>query len=313
MRFDGNKYFLSIIATARNDNHGGDLLRRMRIFVNGVLAQSEKYRLPVELILVEWNPPLDRPRLAQALSWPEEHPFITVRFIEVLPEIHSGYNHATNLPLYQMIAKNVGIRRARGEYVLATNVDILFSDELFAFFASRELEKQKIYRVDRCDVNTNVPLNVTVEEQLEYCKKNVIRVNCKFGTFKNYAEIKKVNDSKYIPLHTNACGDFQLMHREHWLQLQGYPEFDTYSMHLDSFLEFTAFYSGIEEVELENSYRIYHIEHSIGSGWTPEGRIRNLPQMRAWTIRFGKSSEIGQYSQSRLSRSSGCRMQDGDR
>jgi len=30
---------LSIVVTARNDNHGGNLLHRMQIFVNGILVQ----------------------------------------------------------------------------------------------------------------------------------------------------------------------------------------------------------------------------------------------------------------------------------
>ena len=45
-------------------------------------------------------------------------------------ELHARYPHGDALPLYQMIAKNVGIRRARGQFVLATNIDILFSNEL---------------------------------------------------------------------------------------------------------------------------------------------------------------------------------------
>ena len=39
------------------------------------------------------------------------------------------------LPLFQMIGKNVGIRRSRAPFVLATNVDIIFSDALFSFLA----------------------------------------------------------------------------------------------------------------------------------------------------------------------------------
>lgn len=263
---------LSIVATARNDNHGGDLLRRMQIFINGILAQAEKYKVSVELVLVEWNPPVDNPKLAQALSWSENHSFCTVRIIEVSSEIHIRYRHAASLPLYQMIAKNVGIRRARGEYIVATNIDILFSEELFEYLASNQLEPGKIYRVDRYDVKGDVPLNAKIQEQLEYCKHNIIRFNSKYGTFNWNTPIPKNEESDYITLHTNACGDFQLMHREHWFKLRGYPEFDTYSMHLDSFLEFTAYYGGLEEVELRDPMRIYHIEHSIGSGWTPEGQ-----------------------------------------
>ena len=41
---------------------------------NGLLWAGElalKHSLPVELVVVEWNPPPDTPRLLDALSWPE--------------------------------------------------------------------------------------------------------------------------------------------------------------------------------------------------------------------------------------------------
>ena len=103
--------YLSIIVTARNDNHGGNMLHRMQLFVNGIFAQSKKYSLDTELIIVEWNPPSDKPGLAEELSWPDEHDFCTVCIIEVPPEIHQRYQYADKLPLYQMIAKNVGITK----------------------------------------------------------------------------------------------------------------------------------------------------------------------------------------------------------
>src|SRR5262245_45449385 len=78
--------YLSIVATARNDNHGGDLLNRMQAFINGWLAQAKRHRLPSELILVEWNPPADRPRLAEALRWPTDAEPCRVRIIEVSGE-----------------------------------------------------------------------------------------------------------------------------------------------------------------------------------------------------------------------------------
>jgi hypothetical protein len=56
-----------------------------------------------------------------------------------------------------MIGKNVGIRRARGQFVLATNVDILFSDELAEYLASRRLERGRMYRSDRYDAMSDVP------------------------------------------------------------------------------------------------------------------------------------------------------------
>ena len=61
------------------------------------------------------------------------------------------------------------------------------------------------------------------------------------------------------------------MAREHWLDLQGYAELPIYSSNIDTLLCWAAIYSGIAEVILPAPMRIYHIDHSLGSGVTPEG------------------------------------------
>lgn len=175
--------YLSLVVTARNDDHGGNLLGRMQIFVDGWLAQARRHDIPSELIIVEWNPPGDRPPLAEALQWPTDFGPCEVRFITVPPEIHSRYEHGANLPLYQMIGKNVGIRRARGRFILATNIDILFSDELAAFLGSQQLKTDRMYRIDRHDAMSAVPPRAPIEEQLAYCRSHLIRVNRREGTF----------------------------------------------------------------------------------------------------------------------------------
>ncbi|PYQ06863.1 MAG: hypothetical protein DMF82_05190 [Acidobacteria bacterium] len=106
--------YLSLVATSRNDDHGGRLLERMQVFVNGFIEQCKRHRLDAELILVEWNPPPERPRLSAALRWPSEPGPCRIRIIEVPPEVHERLQFSDCLPLFQMIAKNVGIRRARG-------------------------------------------------------------------------------------------------------------------------------------------------------------------------------------------------------
>ena len=155
----------------------------MQVFVGGWLEQARRHRIPSELIVVEWNPPQDRPRLKDALRWPEDLGPCAVRFIEVPPELHQRYGHGKALPLYQMIAKNVGIRRARGQFVLATNIDILFSDELAAAFAGQRFEPGRMYRIDRHDVGSGIPIDATLDEQLAYCRSHLIRVNAREGTF----------------------------------------------------------------------------------------------------------------------------------
>jgi hypothetical protein len=73
-------------------------------------------------------------------------------------------------------------------------------------------------------------------------------------------------------LHINASGDFTLLHRSHWMELRGYPEFDSYSMNIDAVFCYMAHHGGAVEEVLPEPLCIYHIEHAAGSGWTPEGQ-----------------------------------------
>ena len=93
-------------------------------------------------------------------------------------------------------------------------------------------------------------------------------------------------------LHTNACGDFTLMAREHWFDLRGYPEFDLFSMNLDSVFCATAHHGGAPEEMLEEPMRIYHIEHGTGSGWTPEGQAKLFERIAAKGLSFVDNEEV---------------------
>ncbi|HLH97805.1 MAG TPA: hypothetical protein VKW08_22060 [Xanthobacteraceae bacterium] len=174
---------LSVVATSRNDNHGGDLLKRMQLFVSCLAEQAERHELPVELIMVEWNPPPERPPLRQALRWPARSDFFVARIVTVPTEIHRSFDPQDTLPLFQMIAKNVGIRRARGKFILATNIDLIFPDALMKRLRDG-LEGGILYRADRHDVLRTIPdADIGLESLLEFCRSNVIRKHDATGTF----------------------------------------------------------------------------------------------------------------------------------
>jgi hypothetical protein len=209
--------YLSVVVTARNDDHGGNLLGRMQIFVNGWIAQARRHNLPSELIIVEWNPPADRPRLAEMLHWPQDFGACNVRFIEVPAELHGRYQHAEALPLYQMIAKNVGIRRARGRFILATNIDILFSDELMAFLAAQQLEPDRMYRIDRHDAMSDVPVDANIDDQLAYCHTHLLRLNAREGSFPLTPEGRRALAKEDI-----AAGDAGVSFGHGWFPVERY-------------------------------------------------------------------------------------------
>lgn len=172
---------LSVVATSRNDDHGGNALWRTQHFVDGLAHQAKKHQVPIELVLVDWNPLPDRVGLFEALKWPAADEYFQYRVIVVPSGYHQQFKHAKELPLFQYLAKNVGIRRAQGDFILATNIDILFSDQLFQFFKSG-LKKGCLYRVDRFDMDDKIPEGVSFEEILSYAEKNILRVNSAIGT-----------------------------------------------------------------------------------------------------------------------------------
>jgi hypothetical protein len=172
---------ISFVVTSRNDDHGGHMLARFGIFADGLLEQANRHGLDGELIVVEWNP-LPGPRLHEALKLRNKSDSFAIRFLEVPPEAHQPLRNSDTIPLFQMLAKNVGIRRARGQFVVATNPDILFSDALVSFLATSSLRSDTLYRLDRHDVASDVPESVGIDEQLAWCAQHVLRIHRRTGT-----------------------------------------------------------------------------------------------------------------------------------
>jgi hypothetical protein len=290
-------FYLSIVATTRNDNHGGDLLKRTCAFINSVYQQSSRFNFPVELIIVEWNPPKDKPLLKEDLIKPPEDCPTTLRIITVPEEIHNTYRFADSIPLYQMIAKNVGIRRANGEFVLCTNIDILFSNANFEMLAAKDLKKGRYYRANRCDVPKEVMGHEDLSDQLKYAEKNILR---RMGNTPGHEAIsgppimfrsaivaslfnraalfgwKLIHKGQFphIVVDFMACGDYTLMSKEDWMRIEGYVELDMYSIHVDSMALWSCNALGIEQQIFPYRACVYHIDHE--DGWESNDLVQTI-------------------------------------
>jgi hypothetical protein len=455
--------YVSVVVAARNDDHGGNMLGRIQAFLDSWVGLAKRFDLSSEILVVEWNPPETRPGLADALAWPTDVGPCRIRFIQVPREVHEQLPNSQTIPLHQMIAKNVGIRRARGRFVLSTNLDIIFSAELMRYFAERGLDNEAMYRIDRHDVAREVPSHRTLDELLEFCRRNTLRVFtrereitlsrdglpelrkpdivapeagirlgrgwfepelvneklfrwvqpeaelviqrqeaartllieidtgpsagcepvllevadpcgrilglvkvdgwCKAGIYIDSSVFSRLlfrTQSRGLPLaldarflslrvfgmewqtdrgeceravgktaddgsiievlergpardsdgysqaasrfaaqmrnpaylHINACGDFTLLSRKAWFALRGYPEFPIWPMHIDSLLCYAAHHAGMREVVLREPMRIYHIEHSSGAGWTPEGEEERNARIEAKKVRQLQYAEL---------------------
>lgn len=337
-------YELSIVATSRNDNHGLNLNERTNAFITNIHYLSEKVKFKVELIIVEWNPPNNK-LLEDVLNIPKKNNFFHLRFIKVPSHIHDKFENSSKLGMYQMIAKNVGIRRACSKFILATNIDIIFTEDFFIFCRDK-LTEDTIYRITRCDVDKDFVFINNAEHLINKCKNYFITVNSIFSSYNlnhvpniyllkkclidlnntlliNFISLfsiliirffkrifsfslHKINFSKVIfnfkmnifrqkkNIFTNACGDFTLMHKNLWNKLGGYEEWPIFSMHIDSMLLYKAATLNIKQFTIK-SFFIYHINHSLGSGYSKEGADRMYNRLKEQEIPFISDDQINHF------------------
>jgi len=227
---------LSIVVVGRNDNYGGNFTKNIRQFVHNLSTLLPE----AELVLIDWNPPEDRPPLSMMFAWPKG---LKGQVITVPREVHQDIDNPNKLPLLEYYAKNIGIRRANGDFVLCTNPDTLFSEEL-ASELKQELNHFVYYRANRVDIKP-VPYPIyDIQNMQEFASENIIIKHGKWGSYKGVdpthhslaflRRIKRYYTYRTFSVpHENAAGDFLLASKETWWEIDGYPEFSSRS-HIDS-------------------------------------------------------------------------------
>lgn len=290
--------FLSIVVAVRNDNYGGDFNNRLQNFIDWNTKQLEEHEIKTEIILVCWNPVAENAALKDTINFPTGLKHVTYRMVIVPTEIHEGLADPSKrhiVPMFEFIAKNAGISRANGEYILCTNADVLIHPEIFRFIAAGKLQKSCFYRTNRVDFS-GAPEKPSTDRlfqhaavvslqtfaykfhnnaihkrwQYQYFRlTNSIRVWFEMFRFRwrflfEKLQVSITYDNAAMYCHCHNSGDFMLMHREHWFALKGYPEGTFVSTHTDSVFTFMA-YMLIKEVVLP--FPVFHQEHERRYEW----------------------------------------------
>lgn len=246
--------YISFVVVARNDDYAGQNIRRLQASLDCLIAQLNKYSLESEVVLVEWNQDLKSPPLSESIQWPKDSDYCSVRIITVPHKYHKRFRGHEKKPFCATGSANAGIRRAAGEFVVAKVSDSFYSNELVARIAQKNLRTDEMYRVIRHDVDSSL-LNKSFDRPddcLEFCKDHVVCVNDKVP--QGMGELPT--------LHTDACGDFQLMHRSLWERLRGFWERDIMATFSDSLLSYCLLAAGIREVLWPPPAAVYKITHN---------------------------------------------------
>lgn len=243
--------YLSVVVPLRNDDHGGDMMRRFRASLTNTWEQCERFGLDSEYLVVEYNPPGDMPRLRDAVDWPTGMKHTSIRIVEVPPQVHAALPGGRSRGFTYCFATNAGLRRARGTFLLPSTIDHLMAPELVAMMACRNLDEEAMYRTDRCDVDRRALDLPAIKDMLSYCPEHVIE---------RFVRPKAALAPDLPLLHTDAPGDFLLLSRKWWHRLQGFLETDPAGYHIDSILMFAAHGAGLKERFIEGTL-LFHIDH----------------------------------------------------
>lgn len=279
--------YLSIVIPGRNDNYGGEQRERLNFCCAALLEQLEHFRIESEIVLVDYNPPPDRPPFSSLIDWPAKTACCSVRAITVAPEFHARFLHSDKRSFNGPTSFNVGFRRSRGLFIVPKSSDTIFSDELMQFLAQKRLEIGRVYRANRCDVPKELlHMNGSLAQKLAFCHRNII-------TEYGYQNVK----SPFPILHTNASGDFQMMYRDHLFAIHGYWERDVCGTHNDSLVQYAAYCLGISEARLPPPARVFKITHDRQTTRTvtesaPKQALRDGVPTLSWAEAFEVIQEM---------------------
>lgn len=309
--------YLSVVVATRDDNHGGDPQARLKAVLGVYMKQTEALQFPIEYIIVDWNSPKGSAGIyPQVNAWGYKSDYLKIRVIKVSGGVHRKLDEA-KIPFYQMIAKNAGIRRAKGKFILASNIDIFLDDALIRLLSKKNLDEKRMYRSDRVDLDHKILKNLSsIKKFSDFEKiatrkhtriKSVMRTdlrvflqsqNFEIPSFSSRVPAAKylkeklrlwkkrfgISGSRGFDLHTNGCGDFTLLSQKGWHALRGYPEIKAFSFHIDSIFCHQAHESGFFEHVFSDQFAHYHIDHS--DGWTPETNDQLIAKLRKNKIPF---------------------------
>jgi hypothetical protein len=312
---------LSVVMVGRNDGYGGDFSGLMQTSLKTLAVGEMLTGIPLEAIVVEWNPPPGKPSIADLV--PAERPSV-VRVITVPPEHHEGLVNPGNLPLFEYLGKNVGARRAEAGKVLITNPDIIIFPAAVALSASGVVDEGAFVRIDRHDFRPPVPRDLQGAEVFGAALQGVFSVNVRIVPgeratwfydvdpespvgawptslplpFEEEIEPGLFVSDKYHGvghLHTGMPGDFLLASWSTFDRARGYWERTDTFTHLDTYFMAQLFGAGARQAHAVSPYLILHEDHprrmtGIADDWADVVRkcdelatgARPLPNGRNW-------------------------------
>lgn len=247
---------ITAIIISRNDNYGGHLNERATYAINSAINTYD------EVIYVDWNS--DKGSLLYDIL-DNLQTKGNLKHIVIPPNIASALTNydPQAQKCCEVLARNIGIRRATGDYIVSTNIDIIQPKRKDIF----KLIEQKGNR-DFFTTVSRRPMEWETIKDFQGGDYNFAN----WSAFRDYAYENSVPRNKLEKTTPgdeysiiNCCGDFQLAPKEVWYAIRGFEEELIYPLYADTNVQKKAKLKGYN-LTGEFSPPLFHINHG-SKGW----------------------------------------------
>jgi hypothetical protein len=232
--------YLSVVLTGRNENLAVDFNQGLFSALSYNHCLLTEARVEYELVFVEWRPVPGRTLLADLIR--ERLPEIAARLTvyEVDERYHDAFSQDPRVQFHELIAKNVGIRRALGSYILVTNSGIYLSRDVVNMAVRQLFRPMVLYRATRLDLKLSLD-STNLDESVLADRRNQAAVNL-----------------LEPPYFTGAAGDFLLLDRFSFHALCGFNEvFRGVEISIDTNFCLHAHANGV--LIMDTGAHVYHL------------------------------------------------------
>ena len=261
---------LSAVIVSRNDNYGGNLIERSSYCFNSMIDTFD------EVFYIDWNSDtkslLNEVKDNIQFKGNFNHIVIEPKVAKMLTNFDSEAQKCC-----EVLGRNIGLRRATGDWIVSTNIDIIAPRRKDLEDTINTLDKNTFYTVSRRDAE--------LPNIKEFNKNN------NFEEYKNWKEVREhlINNSEERHYEektmqgddyslVNCCGDFQLATHQIWNNLRGMEEDLIYALYADTNVQKKAVMHGYGLKAIYNP-AFFHINHGRGGGGFLTGVNRKANDM----------------------------------
>jgi hypothetical protein len=251
---------ISAVIVSRNDNYGGHLNERATYCFNSAINTYD------EVIYVDWNSPThsllyDIKNNIQ-FKGNFKHIVISSEIASILTN-HDPYAQKC----CEVLARNIGLRRATGDWLISTNIDIIHPkrDELEKTL--NQIDQNSFYTISRRHTDWT-QIKEFHNGEMKFNEWETLREYLISNSEERHFKETTVSGDNYSII--NCCGDFQIAPRHIWESIRGMEEDLIYSLYADTNVQKKAVIHGFGLKALYTP-ALFHIEHGRGGGGFLDG------------------------------------------